>query len=508
MSDVITHLWSSTLVLLAALIAARLLPLTARTRYVLLLCGLLKFAVPSIAILGPLRAIGIDLHNLGPQSAGTISIEWLGGPTTLRTLSPQPDSHWQQILTMAWIVSAVAIALQWAAARRRLVSSALKTASAASRRERAALAAARRRLGLRASVDVMRSTICEAPAVVRIIRPLVVLPDGGCDALDDSELESLLRHECAHVARRDNLAGLIESAIVAAFWFHPLVWIAQRAIATAREQACDETAATTAEAIDRYVSALSKICSAVLAPRLAGVSCMASSHLKERLDHIMEYEALRNRALSHRLVVALVAFLLIAVTAGSGLRAASSSDTKQTPYLLKFAVRPGDLPDRLEFTGRVFETESGLLVAKPGVSFKRGSGATIHIVVDDRDFYVDIRDTGGTVTVSLRALQNGVQQQQSTYLSEPKAAAPKSPNSASGRYTGEPISINLKDAEIKDVLQKFAKLMNSDIQYPPTLEAKVTLNVKDMPWDEAFELILRQANLTYERQGDAIIIKQ
>src|SRR5439155_10645883 len=136
-------------------------------------------------------------------------------------------------------------------------------------------------------------------------------------------------------------------------------------------------------------------------------------------------EALRNRALSHRLVVASVAFLLIAVTAGSGLRAASASDTRQTPYMLKFAVRPGDLPDRLEFTGRVFETESGLLVAKPGVSFKRGSGATIHTVVDDRDFYVDIRDTGSTVTVALRVLQNGVQQQQSTYLAEPKAAAPK-----------------------------------------------------------------------------------
>src|SRR5439155_1748788 len=197
------------------------------------------------------------------------------------------------------------------------------------------------------------------------------------------ELESLLRHECAHVARRDTLLGLIESAIVAAFWFHPLVWIAQRAIATAREEACDETAAATGEGIETYVSALSKTCSAVLAPRLAGVSCMASAHLKERLHHIMRYETLRTRALSHRFVVALAAIVVLTVTIGSGVRAASVSDAKETPYTLSFVLRPGDVAGTLEFTGRVFDSKSGVVLTLPNAIFKRGSSASVHSAAEN-----------------------------------------------------------------------------------------------------------------------------
>ena len=347
MNGVLAHLWSSTLVLSIALIVSRFVPLTARTRYALLLIGLLKFAIPFAAINALFRAIGIDLTNLGAQSAVAVSVKWLGGPITLRPLLPQAASHWPAVMAIVWIVPAVALAIIWTIARRRLVSSALAARCAASTREHVALAAARRQLGLRASVDVTRSQICEAPAVVRIIRPLVVLPDGGCDVLDDAELESLLRHECAHVARRDNLLGLVESAIVAAFWFHPLVWIAQRAISAAREEACDETAAATADAIDTYVSALSKICRAVLAPRLTGVSCMASAHLKERLNHLMRHEFLRTRALSHRFAVLSATVLVAAVTIGSGLRAAPSSDSKDTPFKLSFSIRPGEQPDTL-----------------------------------------------------------------------------------------------------------------------------------------------------------------
>jgi hypothetical protein len=43
------HLILSTIVLGIALLAARLLPLTARTRYAVILCGIAKFAIPTSA---------------------------------------------------------------------------------------------------------------------------------------------------------------------------------------------------------------------------------------------------------------------------------------------------------------------------------------------------------------------------------------------------------------------------------------------------------------------------
>ena len=46
-----------------------------------------------------------------------------------------------------------------------------------------------------------------------------------------------------------------------------------------------------------------------------------------------------------------------------------------------------------------------------------------------------------------------------------------------------------------------------EFQYPPDLKAKVTLHVKNMPWDEALEIILRENNLTWEMHGKTIVIK-
>jgi len=498
-SLVLAHLWTSTVVLLIALILARLLPLTARTRHALLLCALFKFAIP------PLQAIGIDLTTFGRGSTGTIAIQWLGGPPTLRTLAAPAASRWPQALALAWVICAAVLALAWALARHRLVVSALHAVKPAAPREHAALTAARHRLGLRASVDVVRSTICEAPAVVRIVRPVIVLPDGGCDALDEAELESLLRHECAHVARRDNLLGLVESAIVAAFWFHPLVWIAQRAIATAREEACDETAAATADGMETYVSALSKICRAVLAPRLAGVSCMASAHLKERLHHLMRYELLRNRAFSHRFVVAVAAVALLAVTLGSGMHATptATSNDPNAPFKLNFVVRPGSQPNMLVFVGRIVDAKTGDAVSQPIVTFPRGSNATLRADVAGRQFDVEVRDLQPNVMARLRVTENGIQQQDSTYLAVPQTDRP-----ANSPYTGARISINLKDAEIKNVLDTFSRIIGAPIEYPPSLEGTVTLDVKDMPWDEAFDLILREQGLTFEHQGNKIVVKK
>ena len=53
-------------------------------------------------------------------------------------------------------------------------------------------------------------------AIVLNAATLIVSP------LDDDELESLLAHECPHVARRDNFIALIEALLRAVFWFNPL----------------------------------------------------------------------------------------------------------------------------------------------------------------------------------------------------------------------------------------------------------------------------------------------
>jgi type IV pilus secretin PilQ/predicted competence protein len=71
-------------------------------------------------------------------------------------------------------------------------------------------------------------------------------------------------------------------------------------------------------------------------------------------------------------------------------------------------------------------------------------------------------------------------------------------------YSGEPISLNLKDADIKDVLRTFAELTGLNIAIDPEVTGSVTVNFIDVPWDQALELILRQNGLTYVLDGNVM----
>jgi beta-lactamase regulating signal transducer with metallopeptidase domain len=70
-------------------------------------------------------------------------------------------------------------------------------------------------------------------------RPVVMLPAGARD-WSDARIELVLRHELAHVARRDCLARLLSQVACALYWPNPLLWLAARHLRLAQEQACDD----------------------------------------------------------------------------------------------------------------------------------------------------------------------------------------------------------------------------------------------------------------------------
>jgi type IV pilus assembly protein PilQ len=77
--------------------------------------------------------------------------------------------------------------------------------------------------------------------------------------------------------------------------------------------------------------------------------------------------------------------------------------------------------------------------------------------------------------------------------------------SAAGRvYSGEPISLNLKDADIKDVLRTFAQLTGLNMAVDPNVSGSVTVDFVDVPWDQALDIILRQNSLSYVLEGNVM----
>jgi len=72
------------------------------------------------------------------------------------------------------------------------------------------------------------------------------------------------------------------------------------------------------------------------------------------------------------------------------------------------------------------------------------------------------------------------------------------------RYVGEPISLDLKDADIKDVLRTFAELTKLNIAIDPDVKGAVTLRLHDVPWDQALDLILKINGLGYVLEGNIL----
>ena len=74
------------------------------------------------------------------------------------------------------------------------------------------------------------------------------------------------------------------------------------------------------------------------------------------------------------------------------------------------------------------------------------------------------------------------------------------------RYTGEPITLSLKDADLRDVIKTFAVLTDINMVVDPSVRGKVTLELHDVPWDQAFELILHINGLDYHLADNVMYI--
>jgi beta-lactamase regulating signal transducer with metallopeptidase domain len=94
-------------------------------------------------------------------------------------------------------------------------------------------------LGTETLPPIEISPAVAGPVAGGLLRPRVLLPEGLAESLDSDRLREVLIHEGAHVLRRDHLIGLLQRLAEALFWPHPLVHFANRRLAQAREEICD-----------------------------------------------------------------------------------------------------------------------------------------------------------------------------------------------------------------------------------------------------------------------------
>ncbi len=93
---------------------------------------------------------------------------------------------------------------------------------------------------------------------------------------------------------------------------------------------------------------------------------------------------------------------------------------------------------------------------------------------------------------------NPAQEQQSQAHTPPAASGP--------RYTGEPISVNLKDVDLKDFFRLIHEISGLNVVLDPSVKGTVTLVLDDVPWDQALDIVLRNNGLDRQLDGNVLRI--
>jgi type IV pilus assembly protein PilQ len=89
---------------------------------------------------------------------------------------------------------------------------------------------------------------------------------------------------------------------------------------------------------------------------------------------------------------------------------------------------------------------------------------------------------------------------------KPVTADPARAAAQRGRYTGERLSLNFQNVEVRAVLNVIADFTDLNIITSDTVTGNITLRLKDVPWDQALEIILQTRGLDSRRSGNVIWI--
>ncbi len=184
------------------------------------------------------------------------------------------------------------------------------------------------------------------------------------------------------------------------------------------------------------------------------------------------------------------------------------------------------------------------------IDFRRGADSSGRIVVDlpNNQVGVDIRQQGQTLVVEFlkTALPEGLRrrldvsdfgtpvQSVTTFQTgdkvrmviEPKGAwehsayqsdsqfvlevrqqkVDESKLSQGPGYTGEKLSLNFQNIEIRSLLQVIADFTNFNVVISDSVTGAVTLRLKDVPWDQALDIILQAKGLGMRKTGNVLLI--
>ena len=107
---------------------------------------------------------------------------------------------------------------------------------------------------------------------------------------------------------------------------------------------------------------------------------------------------------------------------------------------------------------------------------------------------------------AMKAAMMQAAQQGSTGNAQAVNAASSTANCNTGRYTGEPISVNLKDVDLKDFFRLIHEISGLNVVIDPGVGGTLTIVLDDVPWDQALAIVLQNNALQCQLNGNVLRI--
>jgi beta-lactamase regulating signal transducer with metallopeptidase domain len=116
-----------------------------------------------------------------------------------------------------------------------------------------------RRIGVRRMVTLLTSDRVGAPCTFGWLKPVVLVPGSALTGLSPRDLELVLAHELAHIARSDFMVNVVQRVCESLLFFHPAAHWVSAQLRAERENCCDDVAVRSAQSPVAYARALTEL---------------------------------------------------------------------------------------------------------------------------------------------------------------------------------------------------------------------------------------------------------
>jgi type IV pilus assembly protein PilQ len=116
------------------------------------------------------------------------------------------------------------------------------------------------------------------------------------------------------------------------------------------------------------------------------------------------------------------------------------------------------------------------------------------------------RPDGASQQASQQAVQQANLAATTMATSGSQAAMATPAPAAAAKFTGEPISVNLKDVDLRDFFRLIHEISGLNVVLDPAVKGTLTIVLDEVPWDQALEIVLQNNSLDKQLNGNVLRI--